>query len=525
MPLDHDEGELRQRVLRTLRIDDSDLEGCLIERKSFDARDRRDIRVVYAVVASLSEEPKRPFPESVAARVPERGSYAFPAPDNDAASAHRGLRPVIVGSGPAGLFCALLLAENGLRPLVLERGDDVAARNAKVSAFFESGALDPESNVQFGEGGAGTYSDGKLNTTVSDSLFRNAKVLEEFVEAGAPPEIRYLSKPHIGTDYLVRVVPAIRGKIESLGGEVRFRSRVSSLSIAGGRVCGVVVNDSERLEADAVVLAPGHSARDSFAELSRLGTAMERKAFAIGLRIEHPQEMISRRQFGESWRHPALPVADYKLTHRGSGGRGVYSFCMCPGGHVVNSSSEPGMVACNGMSDFRRDGRNANSAIVATVGPEDFGGDGNLAGIEFQRRWERLAFEAGGGGYALPIQVFGDFLSGRPSRALGGVQPSARGRFSLSDLNACLPDYVAAAIKEGILAFDRTIPGFARSDALLCGVETRTSSPLRILRGEDYQASIKGLYPCGEGAGYSGGIMSSAIDGIKVAEALALAQR
>jgi uncharacterized FAD-dependent dehydrogenase len=392
--------------------------------------------------------------------------------------------------------------------------------------------VDPDSNYCFGEGGAGTYSDGKLNTTVTDQCFRNAKVLEEFVEAGAPPEIRYLNKPHIGTDYLVRVVKALREKIEELGGEVRFRSKVESLIVSGDRVGGVVVaNDatdgvrrgSERIESETVVLAIGHSARDTFLELSGLEIAMERKAFAIGLRIEHPQEMISRRQFGESWRHPDLPVADYKLTHRSANGRGVYTFCMCPGGYVVNSSSEPGMVACNGMSDYRRDSGNANSAIVATVGPEDFGEEGELAGIEFQRRWERLAFEAGGGDFSLPLQTFGDFLAARPSTALGEVIPSTRGRYSLSDLNPCLPDYVAASIKESILAFDRTIPGFARPDAIVSGVETRTSSPVRILRGQDFQSAVRGLYPCGEGAGYSGGIMSSAIDGIKVAEAIAIA--
>jgi uncharacterized FAD-dependent dehydrogenase len=518
MPLGHDAAELERRILKLLRTGKDELEGYSIEKKSFDARDRNDIRIVYAVVANLRREPSRGFPESVASRVPERGSYVFPAARNSALP-----RPIVVGSGPAGLFCALVLAENGYRPLLLERGDGIDARNAKVSAFFDSGSLDPESNIQFGEGGAGTYSDGKLNTTVTDQSFRNAKVLEEFVEAGAPPEIRYLNKPHIGTDYLVRVVKALRKKIEAEGGEVRFRSRVSSLLVAGGRIRGVVLGGSERIEAEAVVLAIGHSARDTFLELSGSGIAMERKAFAIGLRIEHPQEMISRRQFGESWRDPALPVADYKLTHRSANGRGVYTFCMCPGGYVVNSSSEPGMVACNGMSDYGRDSANANSAIVATVGPSDFGEGGELSGMDYQRKWERLAFEAGGGDFRLPLQTLGDFLAARPSTALGAVLPSIRGRYSLADLNACLPDYVAASIKEGILAFDRSIPGFARPDALLSGVETRTSSPVRILRGEDFQSAVRGLYPCGEGSGYSGGIMSSAIDGIKVAEAIALA--
>lgn len=487
-----------------------------------DARDRDDIRLVYSVLAELGEAPSRPFPDSVARPVERPGSYAFPSGAAAGAPREGAPRPVIVGSGPAGLFCALLLAERGFRPLVLERGDDVEARHKAVGAFFASGSLDPESNIQFGEGGAGTYSDGKLNTTVSDTLYRNAKVLEEFVEAGAPPEIRYLSKPHIGTDYLVRVVKALREKIEALGGEVRFRSRVTSLLSGEGRVRGVVVGGTEEIEAETVVLAIGHSARDTFLELSREGLELERKAFAIGLRIEHPQEMVSRRQYGESWRHPRLPVADYKLTHRSSDGRGVYTFCMCPGGHVVNASSEPGMVACNGMSDFRRDSRNANSAVVVAVRPEDFGGDGVLAGIEFQRRWERLAFEAGGGGHALPVQTFGDFQAGRASKALGAVEPCAKGAYALSELNACLPAFAARAIKEGILAFDRKLRGFARPDAVLTGVETRTSSPLRILRGEDLQAlSLRGLYPCGEGAGYSGGIMSSAIDGIKVAEAVA----
>jgi uncharacterized FAD-dependent dehydrogenase len=517
MPLGHGQDELERRIVKALRIAPDELEGYSIERKSFDARDRNDIRIVYTVLAKLRNEPAKSFPEHIATRARAGGAYAFPATGKTA-----GMRPIVVGSGPAGLFCALLLAENGYRPLVLERGDEVDTRNAKVSAFFVSGSLDPESNIQFGEGGAGTYSDGKLNTTITDRFFRNAKVLDEFAEAGAPPEIRYLSKPHIGTDYLVRVVKALRKKIEERGGEVRFRSRVSSLMIAGDCVRGVVVGEGERIESDVVVLATGHSARDTFLELYGMGMAMERKAFAIGLRIEHPQEMISRRQFGEAWRHPDLPVADYKLTHRSASGRGVYTFCMCPGGYVVNSSSEPGLVACNGMSDFRRDSRNANSAIVVTVGPDDFGDGGALSGVDFQRRWERLAFEAGGGDYGLPLQTLGDFLSARPSTALGGVLPSIRGRYSLSDLNSCLPDYVAASIKEGILAFDRSIPGFARPDAVLSGVETRTSSPVRILRGEDFQGSFRGLYPCGEGAGYSGGIMSSAIDGMKVAEAIAL---
>jgi uncharacterized FAD-dependent dehydrogenase len=517
LKLGQDEAELEKRITRLLGLGPGDLAGFSIERKSFDARDRDDIRVVYSVLAELRAAPGKAFPESVARPVPERASYVFP-------SAPRALetRPIVVGSGPAGLFCALLLAENGYRPLVLERGDEVETRHRAVSAFFTDARLDPESNVQFGEGGAGTYSDGKLNTTVTDPCHRTEKVLREFVEAGSPPEILYLSKPHIGTDRLVGVVKTIRKKIEALGGEFRFRSKVTSLLVEDGRLRGVLVDGKERLETETVDLAIGHSARDTLASLEDSGLAMEKKAFAIGLRIEHPQEMISRRQFGEKWRHPALPVADYKLTHRSAAGRGVYTFCMCPGGFVVNASSEPGGVACNGMSNYARDSRNANSAVVVTVHPEDFAEGGPLSGVDFQRRWEALAFEAGGGGLALPIQTLGDFIAGRKTMALGAVLPEIRGAYALSELNACLPPYVAAAIKEGVGAFDRKIRGFARSDALLSGVETRTSSPVRILRGEDFQASLRGLYPCGEGAGYSGGIMSSALDGIRIAEAIAL---
>ena len=392
--------------------------------------------------------------------------------------------------------------------------------------------LDLESNIQFGEGGAGTYSDGKSTTQVNDPHKRNLKVLEELIEAGAPPEIVYSSKPHIGTDYLVRVVKNLRAKIESLGGEVRFRSRVESLVLGEGRALGLrIAGASGSIDAKAIVLALGHSARDSFRYLSSLGLPMEQKPFAIGLRIEHPQEMISRSQYGDGWKHPSLPVADYKLTHRSAEGRGVYSFCMCPGGYVVNASSEAGMVACNGMSDFKRDSPNANGAIVVTVGPEDFRAfEGRsespdvLAGMEFQRHWEARAFSAGGDTYAMPVQLLGDFLARRPSSSIAAVEPAVRGRYALADLIDCLPEYVASAIGEGFRAFDRKVSGFARADAPLTGVETRTSSPIRMLRDESCQSSIRGIYPCGEGAGYAGGIMSSAMDGIRVAEAIAAAE-
>jgi uncharacterized FAD-dependent dehydrogenase len=525
LPLGHSPEDLGRKIARLLGVGATDLLGYAIERKSFDARDRNDIKAVYSIAAELAGPPAKKPPEAIASVMTRDPGYSFPAGALPLES-----RPVVVGCGPAGLFCALLLAENGYRPIVLERGDDVDARNKAVSALLDSGVLDPESNVQFGEGGAGTYSDGKLNTTVTDDSARNRKVLEEFVEAGAPPEIRYSNKPHIGTDYLVEVVKVLRRKMESLGGEVRFRSRVDSLVLSGGRVTGVVLADGGRIDSGTVVLAVGHSARDTFRYLAEAGIAMERKPFAVGLRIEHPQEMVSRRQYGESWRHPDLPVADYKLTYRSSSGRGVYTFCMCPGGYVINSSSEAGMVACNGMSDFARDSRNANSAVVVTVHPGDFdAGDAGsaagdaLAGVEFQRRWERLAFEAGHGGYELPVETFADFAAGRKPSALGGIEPSVKGRYVLADLNACLPGFVSDAIKEAVPDFDRKLRGFGRPDAVLTGVETRTSSPLRILRGDDFQSPLRGLYPCGEGAGYSGGIMSSAIDGIRVAEAIALA--
>ena len=516
--LDQDEATLGRSIAAILGTKPENIASWSIAKKSLDARDKSAIRIIYAV----DVETKDPLKGGGREWQPLAAEQAYQFPH--CLPGGQGREVVVIGAGPAGIFCALLLAENGFKPMILERGEDVDARMASVRRFWDEGALNPESNMQFGEGGAGTFSDGKLNTSVGDAMHRNRKVIDEFLEAGAPPEIGYIGKPHIGTDCLVGTLKRLRAKIVSLGGSVRFGAKVTSLESAGGRIRAVVVNGTERIEAAAVVLAIGHSARDTFEAVTASGLDMERKPFAIGLRIEHPQAMIQRSQFGSSWKHPRLPAADYKLTFQSSGGRGVYSFCMCPGGFVVNSSSEPGMVACNGMSNFARDERNANSAIVAAVRAEDFGGEGVLAGIEFQRAWERAAFEAanaGKTGFAMPIQRYDDFAAGECTRAYGEVQPCSKGEVRFADLNACLPPFVAEAIKEAIPAFDRKLHGFARPDALLTGVETRTSSPVRILRGDTMESSVAGLYPCGEGAGYAGGIMSAAMDGIRVAEAIA----
>ncbi len=514
LPLDADEQELRRRALKALHIESRALGQVLIERKSVDARDKRVVRLVYGLRVEVDERINARRPPAGAVPVPPEQAYPAPLPRRTFPE-----RPVVVGTGPAGLFAALILAEAGTRPLVLERGDPVAERDRTLRGFLAGADLDPESNIQFGEGGAGTYSDGKLGTQVRDERGRNFKVIRELIAAGAPEEIAYLAKPHVGTDRLVRVVAALRRRITTLGAEFRFRTRLDSLELAGGRLAGLIVNAGERIPADTLVLAPGHSARDTFAMLSTFPVELEPKAFALGLRIEHPQEMISRAQYGPSWRHPALGPADYKTAARTADGRGVYSFCMCPGGTVVNAASESGGVVCNGMSDFARDGPNANAAIVVSVSPGDFGG-GLFDGIAFQRRWEQAAYAAAGGGYALPVQLLADFKDGRVSAALGAVVPSAGRAWRFADLNHCLPAFAARGILEGIARFGRTIDGFDRPDAVLTGVETRTSSPLRIKRDHNCCSSLPGLYPAGEGAGYAGGIMSAAMDGIRVAEAV-----
>ena len=425
--------------------------------------------------------------------------------------------------GPAGLFAGLILAQSGFRPLILERGKAVRERTKDTFELWRKGILHPESNVQFGEGGAGTFSDGKLHTQIKDTKHYGRKVLEELVKAGAPPEILYVSKPHIGTFRLIGIVEKMRAEIRSLGGKIRFESRADGIKINDGQVQGVVLAGGEDISTKHLILAIGHSARDTFEMIHSRGIYIEPKPFSIGFRIEHPQSLIDRSRHGSSASNPLLGAADYKLVYHAGNGRSVYSFCMCPGGKVVAATSEPGRVVTNGMSQYSRKGSNANSAIVVGISPEDYP-DGPLAGMEFQRYWESRAYELGGSNYQAPAQLVGDFLAGRPSTKFGTVQPSYTPGVHLCDLSAALPDYAIAAIREALPVFAKQIKEFDLADAVLTGVETRTSSPIRIKRSEDNLQSIntKGLYPAGEGAGYAGGILSSAVDGIKIAEAVAL---
>ena len=525
LPLDHEAAALTAAVRARLRLDDTALISHEVVRRGYDARRRSAISLIYTVDVAVADEAavlERMGGDRHVGIAPDMG-YRLVA----RAPADLSLRPVVIGAGPCGLMAALTLAQMGFRPIILDRGKVVRERTKDTWALWRRGVLTPESNVQFGEGGAGTFSDGKLWSGIKDPLHLGRRVLTEFVAAGAPEEILYVSKPHIGTFRLVTVVESLRAQIEALGGEYRFGSRVADLDMeetAKGerRVTGVMLADGERIAADRVVLAVGHSARDSFAMLAARGVAMDAKPFSIGFRIEHPQSLIDRCRFGDSAGHPLLGAADYKLVHHASNGRSVYSFCMCPGGTVVAAASEPGHVVTNGMSQYSRAERNANAGIVVGITPSDYPG-GALAGIDFQRHWERQAFLAGGSTYAAPAQRVGDFLAGRASTALGSVVPSYKPGVRPTDLATCLPDYAIEAIREAIAAFDRQIRGFAMEDAVLTGVETRTSSPLRIGRGAGLQSlNTTGLFPAGEGAGYAGGILSAGVDGIRVAEALAL---
>ena len=436
--------------------------------------------------------------------------------------------PIIVGTGPAGLFCGYQLAKAGYHPILLERGMNVEHRVREIQSFWDGGDLNPDCNVQFGEGGAGTFSDGKLNTMIHDKTGRIGEVLRTFVSFGAPEDILYVNKPHIGTDRLRDVVKNMRNEIIRLGGQVLFQTCLTDIAFEkdtadADRVCSVTVKDAQGMHTipcDCLVLAIGHSARDTFELLQQRAFRMSPKAFAVGLRIEHPAEMIRHAQYGDSPEAKFLPAADYKLTHQTEEGRAVYSFCMCPGGHIVNASSEPGMTAVNGMSYRARDARNSNSAIVVNITPEDFNGTGPLAGMDFQRYWERAAYQAGNG--KVPLQLFGDYRRNQISTSYGTIIPDIKGQYAFANLNDCLPKFVNNAIIKGVMAFDHRIPGFASEDAILCGIESRTSSPVRIERNEEFYSNYKGVYPCGEGAGYAGGITSAAVDGIKVAEAIAV---
>ncbi|MCX7176376.1 MAG: NAD(P)/FAD-dependent oxidoreductase [Proteobacteria bacterium] len=522
LPLDHPQDALPVAILKRLGVAENDLRGYTVFRRAYDARKKSDIVLTYTLDVEVRDEAallERLRADRHVSPTPDT-SYRFVARAPDATDARQ--RPVVIGSGPCGLFAALILAQMGFRPILLERGKSVRERTQDTWGLWRKGQLDPESNVQFGEGGAGTFSDGKLHSGIKDPQHRARKVLTEFVAAGAPPEILYVSKPHIGTFRLVTVVEHLRAGIEALGGEIRFRSRVEDILVEDGQVRGVVLEDGEQIATTHVVLAVGHSARDTFRMLQRRGVFIEAKPFSMGVRIEHPQSLIDRARFGKFAGHPLLGAADYKLVHHCANGRSVYSFCMCPGGTVVAAASELGGVVTNGMSQYSRNERNANSGLVVGITPADYPGDA-LAGMAFQRHWEERAFVAGGGTYDAPAQRVGDFLAGRPSTAIGAVQPSYTPGVHWTDLSACLPDYVTAALREALPAFDKQIRGFAMDDAVLTGVETRTSSPIRIKRGDDLQSiNTRGLYPAGEGAGYAGGILSAAVDGIKTAEALAL---
>ena len=505
--------DIIKKIANKLKINEKEIEEIKIKKKSIDARDKNNILNVYECDVKIKNE------EQILKR---KSQDIFKSPVEEYKFKITGTkklenRPVVVGSGPAGLFCSYMLAKYGYRPIIIERGEKIEERVKTVEKFWNTGVLNKNSNVQFGEGGAGTFSDGKLNTQVKDKFFRNQKVLEIFVEAGAPEEIMYDNKPHIGTDLLRDVVINLRNKIIQMGGEFRFNTCMTDIKIENGTIQGIETNKNEFLRTDVLVLAIGHSARDTFRMLNTKNIQMSGKPFAIGIRIQHKQTMINNSQYGEKF-GKVLPPASYKLTYKATNGRGVYTFCMCPGGYVVNSSSEEKRLAINGMSNYKRDTQNANSAVIVTVSPEDFGKDA-LSGLEFQEKLEELTYKKGDG--KIPVQLYKDFKENKISEEFKDIEPIMKGDFEFANLREIFPEYIAKSLIDGIQDFDKKIKGFACDDAILAAIESRTSSPIRIIRDEYGESNIKGLYPCGEGAGYAGGITSSAIDGIKTAELIA----
>ena len=514
LPVTHTQEELEQKIRKTLKIGKHDLQEIELLRRSIDARKKSELKYVYQLDVKVKDENavlrKAKNNQIVKA---EKKPYVFPK-SGEQTLVHR---PVIIGSGPAGLFCAYVLAKHGYRPLVLERGESAEQRKKSVDAFWKTGVLNPESNVQFGEGGAGTFSDGKLNTSVKDPSGRNREVLRIFTACGAPEEILYDQKPHLGTDQLIGIVTTMRKKIEAWGGEVRFGAKVTDFGIENGRLTSITVNETEKIAAETAVLAIGHSARDTFFKLCENKISMEAKSFAVGVRIEHPQKMITEDQYGPE-APDFLGAAPYKLTNQCENGRGVYSFCMCPGGYVVNASSEAERTCVNGMSYSGRSGKNANSAIIVSVTPQDFGADDPLAGMRFQRHLEEENYKLGGG--RIPQQLFGDYVQNVKSSDYGAFASQTKGQTVLTNLRGLMSEDMERSFIDGMTHFSTKIKNFDRADAILSGMETRTSSPIRILRNENCESALPGLYPCGEGAGYAGGIMSAAIDGLKVASAI-----
>ena len=505
---------LIKAISKKLKVSNASIKNYIIKKQSIDARDKNEIYYVYEVDVDIDNE--------LEVLKKSNNKDIFLSPNEEYVFSTLGNkklknRPVIVGSGPAGLFTAYLLAENGYRPLVIERGEKVEERLKTVNSFWETGKLNPESNVQFGEGGAGTFSDGKLNTLVSDKEYRGKKVFETFVSSGAPTEIMYSYKPHIGTDVLVDVVKNMRNKIIEMGGEFLYNTCLTNVDIVNNKVVAIEVNNKNKIECEVLVLATGHSSRDTFEMLFNKNINMEAKPFAVGVRVQHSQDMINESQYGLKYKD-LLGSASYKLTYKASNSRGVYSFCMCPGGYVINASSEENRLAINGMSNHSRNSKNANSAIIVTVFPRDFGSR-PLDGVNFQKKLEEDAYKLGCG--KIPVQLLGDFLSNRESTNFGIIYPQFKGEYRFTDLNKLLSNEISESLKEAFPYFGKKIKGFDNNDTILAGIESRTSSPVRILRNDFFESNVNGIYPCGEGAGYAGGITSAAIDGIKVAEAIA----